>query len=43
MRGRVLVIWGLRKAEYFLCDDWTGVMGLKGLTKLVFRRSGMLD
>jgi hypothetical protein len=40
MRGRVLVIWGHRKAEYFLRDDWTGVMGLNGRKKLVFRRKG---
>jgi hypothetical protein len=43
MGGRVLVIWGERKAEYFLREVWTGVMGLKGLMKLVFRRRGILD
>jgi hypothetical protein len=42
MRGRVLVIWGRHKAEYFLRDDWTGVMGLKGLMKLGFRRRMIL-
>jgi hypothetical protein len=43
MRARVLVIWGRHKAEYFLRDDWTEVMGLKGLMKLVFRRRGIPD
>jgi hypothetical protein len=41
MRGRVLVIWGRRKAEYFSREIWTEVMGLKGLMKLVFRRKGL--
>jgi hypothetical protein len=40
MRERVLVIWGHRKAKYFLQLVWTGVIGLKGLMKLVFRRKG---
>jgi hypothetical protein len=40
MRARVLVIWGLRKAEYFSLEIWTEVMGLKGRGKLVFWRRG---
>jgi hypothetical protein len=42
MRGRVLVIWGRHKAEYFSREIWTEVMELKGLMKLVFRRRGTL-
>src|SRR5258705_3045009 len=42
MRGRVLVIWGRHKAEYFSREIWTEVMELKGLMKLVFRRRGIL-
>jgi hypothetical protein len=38
MRERVRLIWGKRKAEYFRRDIWTGVMGLKELGKLGFRR-----
>jgi hypothetical protein len=40
MGERVRVIWGHRKAKYFLQLVWTGVIGLKGLMKLVFRRKG---
>jgi hypothetical protein len=29
-----------RKAEYFLREIWTGVIGLKARRKLVFRRKG---
>jgi hypothetical protein len=34
--------WGRRKAEYFSREIWTGVIGLKGRDKLVFRRRGIL-
>ena len=34
----MLLIWGLRQAEYFSQADWTRQIGLKGLAKLIFRR-----
>ncbi len=31
MRGKMRLIWGKRKARYFLEDDWTGRNSLKRL------------
>jgi hypothetical protein len=42
MRGRVRLIWGKHKAEYFSRAIWTEVMGLKGLGKLGFWRREIL-
>jgi hypothetical protein len=42
MRGKMRLIWGEHKAEYFLRDNWTGVMGLNGLAKLVPTRTRIL-
>jgi hypothetical protein len=42
MRGMMRLIWGEHKAEYFFRDDWTGVIGLKRLAKLVSTRTRIL-
>jgi hypothetical protein len=42
MRGKMRLIWGEHKAEYFLRDNWTGVMELNGLAKLVPTRTRIL-